>query len=62
MKLKDVKFGIGHTYFETQLEQRCYVVNCDFDDGARLIVETFEDGDLSGKLYSTEACYLESKT
>ena len=60
MKLEDVKFGIDHIYKCRLNDCLCYVVNCDHEDGASLIIEKVddEDFDLTNEFTQSEACHL----
>lgn len=59
MKLKDVQFGIKHKYYSREFKTECYVVAQHTDDGASLIIELYEDDDISGKYRMTEASELD---
>lgn len=59
MRLNDVQFGAGHTYYCDAYKANCYAVNCHHDDGATLIIELYDpDGDISGELRQIDACML----
>jgi hypothetical protein len=59
-ELAAVQFGIKYKYHDRWSCRDCYVVNCDCEDGASLIVELYNEdsSDISGELRRTEACAL----
>lgn len=58
MRLDQIEFGIAAAYYCRRHKSKCYVVSCHHDDGATIIVELYEDGDISGEYRSTEAYCL----
>jgi hypothetical protein len=59
MNLIDVKY-CDEVYFDRKAKLRCKVVANHVWDGACLIVEYLDDdGDISGEIGYTEACFLE---
>lgn len=58
MKLNEVKWGWPNFYWDIQHQLKVILVISHPDDGACLIAEVIEDGDITGKLVYTEASNL----
>lgn len=57
MELKDIVFH-EHVYWDRSQDCYCVITAVVVDDGACIVAEKFEDGDLTHQIYYTEACYL----
>jgi hypothetical protein len=61
MRLEDVKFGMDYLYVHRESGRKCYVHNCDVDDGAYLLVRLYneEGDDESDQIVGTDAAGLD---